>query len=69
MTWEEVQRKAATPGLSADERAGLWECLYQRKEEIDELLAFVKANAAHLWIQGQRIEFASNPCRTCSRYL
>ncbi len=50
MTWQEIERKLATPGLSANERNELWDSLYLGKEEIAELLAFVKDAAAHPWI-------------------
>lgn len=48
MTRAEIERKLS--GLSEAEAAGLWECLYLRKEEIDELLASVKQVATHPWI-------------------
>jgi integrase len=48
MTRAEVERKL--PGLSAAEATGLWECLYLRKEEINELLSFVKDSSGQPWI-------------------
>jgi integrase len=50
MTWQELQRKAAAPGLSGQEKSELWDSLYLRKAEIGELLAYVKARAAHPWV-------------------
>ncbi len=49
MTLQEIERKIAV-GLSPGEIAELWESLYLRKEEIDELLTFVKDHATHPWI-------------------
>lgn len=49
MTRSEIERKL-TAKLSDGERADLWDCLYLTREEIEELLAFVKENAAHPWI-------------------
>ncbi len=48
-TWKEIERKVAG-GLTEDETAHLWECLFLMQEEIGELLAFVRTNAAHAWI-------------------
>ena len=48
MTRAEIEWKLL--GLSTAEAAELWECLYLRKEEIEELLAFVKETAAHPWV-------------------
>jgi hypothetical protein len=49
MTRQEIER-GLTAKLSDAERAELWECLYLTKPEVEELLAFVKVNAAHDWI-------------------
>lgn len=49
-TMAEVERKIAISGLSDVEREALHESLYLRREEIEELLRFVKENAAHPWI-------------------
>jgi integrase len=49
-TLAEVERKIAIGGLSQAEREALYESLYLRKEEIEELLQYVKENAAHPWI-------------------
>lgn len=49
MTLQEVQQKIAL-GVSTTEAAELWESLYLRKEEIEELLSHVKATASHPWI-------------------
>ncbi|MFO0881520.1 MAG: tyrosine-type recombinase/integrase [Gemmataceae bacterium] len=50
MTWQEIERKVTASGLSDKTRSDLWDSLYLRKEEIDELLTFVKAQASHPWI-------------------
>ncbi|MFO0877908.1 MAG: tyrosine-type recombinase/integrase [Gemmataceae bacterium] len=50
MTWQEIERKLTASGLADKTRSDLWDSLYLRKEEIDELLTFVKAQAAHPWI-------------------
>jgi integrase len=49
MTRAEIERKLYD-GLSEKERAELWDCLYLTRPELDGLLAFVKAKAAHPWI-------------------
>jgi integrase len=49
MTWAEIERKL-TPKLTDAERAELWKCLYLTMPEVEELLAFIKENAAHDWI-------------------
>lgn len=49
MTLQEIERKIAV-GLSPAETGELWESLYLRKEEIDELLTFVKDHATYPWI-------------------
>lgn len=48
-TWEEIGRQI-NAGLTPDEEKELWDCLYLVPTEIDELLAFVKANANHPFI-------------------
>ena len=50
MTWQEVERKAASGGLSEGQVAELWDCLYLRKGEIEELLAHARQAAAHPWV-------------------
>jgi integrase len=50
MTWLEVERRPGAGGLSKAAVGELWDSLYLRKEEIEELLAHVKQNAAHPWI-------------------
>ena len=49
MTLQEVERKVAA-GLAENEAAELWESLYLRRGEIDELLVYVKDHAVHPWI-------------------
>jgi integrase len=50
MTWPEVERRLAGGGLSDAEAAELWESLYLRKEEIEQLLTHVREKAAHPWV-------------------
>jgi integrase len=50
LTWPEVGRKLAAGGLSAGQQAELWDCVYLRKAEIEELLAHVKAHATQPWV-------------------
>ena len=49
-TWEEIERKVKRGGLSDDEVAELWECLFLNTSEIAELLSNVKLNARHAFI-------------------
>jgi integrase len=49
-TWEEIQRRISLEGLTQREKDELWDCLFLTLSEIEELLAFVKENAAHPWI-------------------
>ena len=50
MTWQEIERRVAAGGLTKAQVAELWDSLYLRKEEIKQLLAFFKENAAHPWV-------------------
>jgi integrase len=50
MTWQEIERKVAVGGLSEAEVAELWESVYLRQHEIEQLLAHVKGAAALPWI-------------------
>lgn len=49
-TIDEIERRLAAGGLTADQRKELWECLYLRTSEIAELLAHAREHAAHPWI-------------------
>jgi integrase len=49
-TWAEIERQLACGGLSAAEERELWDCVFLTLAEVQELLAFVKANAAHGWL-------------------
>ncbi len=44
MTWDEIDTRIARGGLTEDEIADLWECLYLTMEEIVELLEHVREN-------------------------
>lgn len=46
MTWQEVERRLKGGG---DPR-GLWDCLYLRKEEVEQLLAHVRGHASARWL-------------------
>lgn len=48
MTRSEIERQL--PGLPAAKAAELWESLYLTLPEVERLLGFVRANAAHAWI-------------------
>jgi integrase len=49
MTRAEIERKLHNR-MTAKERAELWDCLYLTRPELDELLRFVRGQAAHPWI-------------------
>ena len=49
-TWEEIVRQIARGGLSKDEEAALWECLFLDTAQVEEVLDFVQANAKKPWI-------------------
>jgi integrase len=46
-TWGEIERQVRAGGLDAAQQRELWDCLYLTPPEIEELLAFVRAQAAH----------------------
>jgi len=50
MTWQEVERRLTGGGLTQAEVAELWDSLYLQREEVEQFLAHVKANAAHPWV-------------------
>ncbi len=49
-TWEEIERKIVLGNLNEREQEELWDCVFLTLPEVEELLAFVKANATHGWI-------------------
>jgi integrase len=49
-TMSEIARQIEQDGLSGSENRLLWDCLYLRKQELDQLLKFVKDNANHEFI-------------------
>ena len=49
MTWPEIERKI-TPDMTKEEKADLWDCVYLRKEEIGQLLDFVKMHDTQPWV-------------------
>jgi len=46
-TWEEIERSIRRGGLTANEQAELWDCLFLTSGEIEQLLADVKRVARH----------------------
>lgn len=50
MTWQEIEQRIKAGGLTAKQIDELWECLYLRKEEIEQFLAFIRDNAAYPWL-------------------
>jgi integrase len=50
MTLEEARTRAEAGGLSEGELAELWDSVYLRRAEVDELLQYVKAKAAQPWV-------------------
>ncbi len=49
-TWDEIERQISQNGLSDRAARELWKCLYLRREEIDQLLIEVQAQARHGFI-------------------
>ncbi|MCA9014466.1 MAG: site-specific integrase [Planctomycetaceae bacterium] len=49
-TWNQIETYVAEGGLSDQEIAELWECLYLTLDEIDTVLDFVQKNALHPFI-------------------
>lgn len=47
MTWQEIERRVKSTKEAAKD---LWDCLYLRKEEMDQLLACVKEHATQPWV-------------------
>ncbi len=50
MTWDEIETRIARGGLTDDEVADLWECLYLTTDEIAELLEHVRENPRYPFI-------------------
>lgn len=44
MPWEEITRTLRRGGLDAEEETELWESLFLRRDEIDELIEFLRKN-------------------------
>lgn len=49
-TWTEIERQIDQGEMDISDADLLWACLYLRRKEIDELLAYVKENANHEFI-------------------
>ena len=49
-TWGEIERRIAAGGLTKEQIADLWGCLYLRTDEIAELLVYVKEHGTQPWV-------------------
>jgi integrase len=49
-TWEEIERRIESGDLTEREQDELWDSLFLTLPDVEELLCFVKENAAHPWI-------------------
>jgi integrase len=49
-TWAEIERRIAAGGLTKEQIADLWDCLYLQAGEIAELLAYVKQHGTQPWV-------------------
>jgi integrase len=49
-TWDEIERRIALGGLEAWQVAELWDALYLRKPEIEQLLAYLKEHGTLPWL-------------------
>ena len=49
-TWDEIERKVVRGGLTDDQLAELWECLFLDTSQIHDLLQHVRLNARHQFI-------------------
>ena len=49
-TWAEIEQRIRRGGLSSEERADLWDCLFLTLEEVSELLQYVKGAAREPFI-------------------
>ena len=49
-TWDEIERKIKRGGMSENEVAELWGCLFLREQEVANLLEHVKKHAAHEFV-------------------
>lgn len=49
-TWNEIERKINRGGITDDQIAELWECLFLSTTQIAELLQYAKSNARHDFI-------------------
>ena len=49
-TWDEIKRQVDAGGLTKAQVSDLWDCFFLTLEDIEDLLAVAKANAAYPWI-------------------
>jgi integrase len=49
-TWGEIERQIEQGGLDEAQASVLWDALYLRKSEVDELIAYVKEHGLHAFI-------------------
>lgn len=49
-TWEQIERRIARGGLTADQQHELWESLFLSRGQVEELLRHIKGNARTDWV-------------------
>ncbi|HWG47468.1 MAG TPA: site-specific integrase [Gemmataceae bacterium] len=49
-TWAEIEAAVSRGGLSKREKRELWDALYLKKDEIDELLEYIRINGKRHWL-------------------
>ena len=49
-TWGEIERRIAAGGLTKEQIADYWDCLYLRTGEIAELVVYVKEHGTQPWV-------------------
>jgi integrase len=62
-THTEIERILKRGGISADEEAALWESLYLTRDEVKELLEYVKCHARHPFVYPLFVLVAHTGCR------
>jgi len=50
MTWDDIERIERRGGLTAEEKKGLWECLFLHADEIQDMLDDVRQRARHAFV-------------------
>jgi integrase len=49
-TWQEIERRSKTGGLTEEQQAELWDSLYLTLPDIEKLLEHVKGKACQPWV-------------------